>query len=334
MEQEFKDRINLNTDLNTISKEICNDYDLGEYISDTIITVGYEDFNYILETTKGKYCVKIFHKERTDEDCKNYIDRIVLASEMDINTPKLYKTNKESECIIEMNGIKYRLCVVEYINGNSFFDLGIIPNENEIKEIIRQMAIIHKQQLNSEFIYDKWAIVNFIEEFEDKKQYLNERDYKKLSELLMQFRNINMKRLPHTFTHGDIISTNVMKDNNGKLWIIDFAVSNYLPRIVDLAVSSCNLCLNPDSIKETRSKTKMILKEYEKYNKLTDYEKEVFPIFFDIANAMGILQISYLISQGEASEEDRFWYNESERGLEFSDNNFWNGIFEEDEIER
>ena len=155
MEQEFKDRINLNTDLNTISKEICNDYDLGEYISDTIITVGYEDFNYILETTKGKYCVKIFHKERTDEDCKNYIDRIVLASEMDINTPKLYKTNNESDCIIEMNGIKYRLCVFEYINGNSFFDLGIIPNENEIKEIIRQMAIIHKQQLNSEFIYDK-----------------------------------------------------------------------------------------------------------------------------------------------------------------------------------
>ena len=46
--------------------------------------------------------------------------------------------------------------------------------------------------------------------------------------------------------------------------------------------------------------------ENEQYNKLTDYEKEVFPIFFDIANAMGILQISYLISQGEASEEDRF----------------------------
>lgn len=150
----------------------------------------------------------------------------------------------------------------------------------------------------------------------------------------MQFKNVDMKKLPHAFTHGDIISTNVMKDDNGKLWIIDFAVSNYLPRIVDLAVSSCNLCLNPDSIKETRSKTKMILKEYEKYNKLTDYEKEVFPIFFDVANAMGILQISYLISQGEASEEDRFWYNESKKGLEFSDNNFWNGIFEEDEVER
>ena len=326
MEQEFKDRISLNTDLSTLSKQICSKYNLGEYIYDTIITVGYEDFNYILEATTGKYFVKIFHKERTDKDCKNYIDRIELALSTDINTPNLQKINNESECIIEMNGVKYRLCLFEYINGNSFFDLGIIPNENEIKEIIRQMANIHKQQLNSEFIYDKWAIVNFIEEFEDKKQYLNERNYKKISELLIQFKNINIKKLPHTFTHGDIISTNVTKDNNGKLCIIDFAVSNYLPRIVDLAVSSCNLCLNPDSIEETRSRTKMILKEYEKYNKLTDYEKEVFPIFFDIANAMEIIQISYLISQGEASEEDRFWYNESEKGLEFSDKDLWSGI--------
>ena len=61
---------------------------------------------------------------------------------------------------------------------------------------------------------------------------------------------------------------------------------------------------------------------------------KMFPVFFDIANVMGILQISYLISQGEASEEDKFWYNESEKGLEFSNSNFWNGIFEEDEIER
>ena len=43
MEQEFKDRINLNTDLNIISKQICKNYDLGEYISDTIITVGKEE---------------------------------------------------------------------------------------------------------------------------------------------------------------------------------------------------------------------------------------------------------------------------------------------------
>ena len=326
MKQNFSDRINLNTELSIISKKICNMYGLGEYLSDTVIAVGYEDFNYILETSTGKYCVKIFSEERTDKDCKNYIDRIELAELTDINTPKLYKINGESECIIEVEDVKYRLCLFEYINGNSFFDLGTSPNEDEIKEIVRQMANIHKQQLNSGFIYDKWAIVNFIEEFEDKKQYLNEQDYKKINELLINFKKVDIKKLPYAFIHGDIIKSNVMKDNDEKIWIIDFGSSNYSPRIVDLVVGSSDLCLSSESIKKTKSKIKILLKEYDKYNKLTDYEKEVFPIFFNIVNAMGILQISYLINRREESEEDRSCYNESEKALELSNNNFWNEI--------
>lgn len=117
-----------------------------------------------------------------------------------------------------------------------------------------------------------------------------------------------------------------MKDKSNKLWIIDFAVSNYLPRIVDLAVTSCNLCLNPESIDKTISSTKMILEEYQKYNKLTDYELEYFPLFYDLANAMGILQISYLNSLGETSAEDKFWLTESEKGLSFSTPHFWKSI--------
>ena len=97
MEKEFKDRINLNTDLSNISKQICRKYKLGDYISDSIITVGYEDFNYMLETSKGKYCVKIFNRQRSDEECKNYIDRIELASSLNINTPQLYKVGEKKK---------------------------------------------------------------------------------------------------------------------------------------------------------------------------------------------------------------------------------------------
>lgn len=326
MEQEFYDRINLNTELSIISQIVCKEYELGEYVSETLITVGYEDFNYILESSKGKFCVKIFNKERTDEDCKNYVDRIELASTLDINTPKLYKVNNKSESVIEWSNVKYRLCVFEYVEGQNFFDLGIIPSEDEIKEIMRQMSIIHKAELKSDFIYDKWAIINFEQEFKDKEQYLNETDRNKLKELLDKFLNIDMNRLPKAFVHGDIISTNVMKDINNKLWIIDFAVSNYLPRIIDIAVSACNLCLDVEDKEKTIQKLKMIISEYQKYNKLTDYELEQIPLFFDVGNAMGILQISYLSSLGEISEEDKFWYNVSEKGLEFSDKEFWNKI--------
>lgn len=326
MYEEFYDRINLNTNLDNISKEICKKYNLDEYISDELILVGYEDFNYILNTTKGKYCVKIFNKERTNKDVNNYIDRIELASTLNINTPKIYRVKNNCLQIIDINNNQYRLCVFEYVNGKSFYDLNEIPTEKEIKEIIKQMVYIHNAKLDSEYIYDKWTITNFIKEYKDKKNYLDKKYIDIFHKLNNRLEKVDFNKLVYSFVHGDIISSNVMKDKNNKLWIIDFAVSNYLPRIVDLAVTSCNLCLTPNSKAKTIENTKMILEEYQKYIKLNEYELETFPLFYDLANAMGILQISYLNSIGEASDEDKFWLEESEKGLSFSDNNFWNSI--------
>ena len=326
MYEEFYDRINLNTNLDNISKEICKKYNLDDYISDELILVGYEDFNYILNTTKGKYCVKIFNKERTNKDVNNYIDRIELASTLNINTPKVYRVKNNCLQIIDINNNQYRLCVFEYVNGKSFYDLNEIPTEKEIKEIIKQMVYIHNAKLDSEYIYDKWTITNFIKEYKDKKNYLDKKYIDIFNKLTNRLEKVDFNKLVYSFVHGDIISSNVMKDKNNKLWIIDFAVSNYLPRIVDLAVTSCNLCLNPNSKAKTIESTKMILEEYQKYIKLNEYELETFPLFYDLANAMGILQISYLNSIGEASDEDKFWLEESEKGLSFSDNNFWNSI--------
>jgi len=58
--QDFDKRINLNTGLENISKEICTIYGLGDFVSNEIIPIGYEDYNYYLTTSDNKYCVKIF----------------------------------------------------------------------------------------------------------------------------------------------------------------------------------------------------------------------------------------------------------------------------------
>ena len=75
-----------------------------------------------------------------------------------------------------------------------------------------------------------------------------------------------------------------MVDNNSKVWIIDFAVSNYLPRIIDLAVTSCNMCLDKKSKDKTYENIALHLSEYNKYNKLTDYELKTFGTFYKLAN--------------------------------------------------
>ena len=43
---DFNKRIELNTDLSNISKKICDDYNLGEFISNELIEIGYEDYVY------------------------------------------------------------------------------------------------------------------------------------------------------------------------------------------------------------------------------------------------------------------------------------------------
>lgn len=195
------------------------------------------------------------------------------------------------------------------------------------------MANIHRAELKSDFIYDKWTITNFTNEFNNKGKCLNEQYYNRFKELSDKLQNVDFSKLLHSFVHGDIISSNVIKDENDKLWIIDFAVSNYLPRIIDLVVIGDNLCLDPNSKENTIKTFKLIISEYEKYNKLTDYEKEIIPLFYDIGNAMGILQINALKQNEEYSEEDEYWLKVSEQGLKYSDSKFWSEIFEKN-IER
>ena len=228
--QDFNKRINLNTDLDNISKIICEKYNIGTFISNELITIGYEDYNYYLISSNGKYVVKIFNKNKNDDDINDYLDRLRIISESNLNT--------------NFENVKYNICVFEFIDGKNFYELNIKPSKNEIKELAKQVSIINNLPLNISFVYDDWAIINFEKEYSIKRKYLNKNYQDEFDKLLIECKNINFDLLPIAFVHGDIINTNVIKDNNSKLWIIDFSVSNILPRIIDLAVISCNLCLD------------------------------------------------------------------------------------------
>lgn len=317
--KEFNKRINLNTDLNNISKQICIQYDLGEFVSNELITIGYEDYNYYLTTSKGKYCVKIFNKERTKDDIKNYLDRIRAIANSEINSPKPLIVNNDIVLSLNYDNNYYDICVFEYINGKNYYEIGEKPNGDIIKEIAKQTAMIHNINVKPDFIYDAWAIINFKEEYTKKKNYLDDNYKEEFDKLLLEVNNMDIDKLPKAFVHGDIISTNVMLDINSKIWIIDFAVSNYLPRIIDLAVISCNLCLDKESKEKTYENISILLNEYDKYNKLSDYEIEVFGTFYKLANAMHILQTQFIICTDGDSDENQYWFNEGIIGYSFAE---------------
>lgn len=317
--QDFNKRIDLNADLKKISEQICELYYLGDFISNELITIGYEDYNYYLTTTSGKYCVKIFSHARTKQDIDNYLERIRVVAGSQINTPKPLKINDDIVLRLDYENNHYDICVFEYIDGKNYFELGQKASGRLIEELARQTAMINQLDFKPDFIYDAWAIINFKEEYKKKREYVPNKYKKEFDELLAKFESLDFNKLPKGFVHGDIISTNIMLDKNNKVWIIDFAVSNYLPRIIDLAVTSCNICLDNDSEENTYENIALLLSEYNKYSPLTKYELNVFGIFYKLANAMHILQTCYIIKTDGDSEENQYWLSEGITGYSFSD---------------
>jgi Ser/Thr protein kinase RdoA (MazF antagonist) len=317
--QDFNKRIGLNTDLKNISLEICKRYDLGDFISNELIEIGYEDYNYYLTTSKDKYCVKIFSKTRTSEDVNNYLERIRAVANSHINSPKPLLINGDINLSLEYQQNNYEICVFEFIDGKNFFQLQESPSIDTIKELAKQTAMINNLDIKPNFIYDSWAIINFEKEYNRKREYVSPKYKEQFDTLLEELRKIDFNCLPKAFVHGDIISTNVMIDKDSKIWIIDFAVSNYLPRIIDLAVISCNICLDKNSKERTYENIFLLLNEYNKYNKLSEYELKTFGTFYKIANAMHILQTQYIIKTDGDSEENQYWLNEGIVGMSYSD---------------
>ena len=137
-----------------------------------------------------------------------------------------------------------------------------------------------------------------------------------VSSVYEEFKDVELDGLPHAFVHGDILKTNVMKDKKSKLWIVDFAVSNYYPRILELAVLACNILFDPDSSAKSQSNLEMAVAEYEKRIKLTDTEHRLLPLFIRAAHAMHLLSANYeKMANGNTSKENEYWLAQGRAGF-------------------
>jgi Ser/Thr protein kinase RdoA (MazF antagonist) len=318
MENNFLNRIGYQGKIDKISHLICKDFDLGRFKSNKIITKGYEDFNYILETDKGNFFVKIFAKFRDLEECNRYIDIMQKSITQGVQHPKLLSFSGGFLYTKNIEGVFIRLCVTEFIRGNDFFSLGVKPKVEELKFLANQTALINSLSIKPKNIYDEWAIINFGYEFKKKSPYLSNEDLILVKPLLIEFNKIDFDTLPFCFVHGDLISTNIMKEGN-KLWVIDFAAANYYPRIQELAVIACDICFDTSSKEESINNFNIFLEEYQRYIPLTNIELITLPLYIKIAHAMHLLCANYEKQvNNNTSKENEYFLNLGRSGLKQS----------------
>ena len=316
MEKMFQQRIGYNGDIENISHTICKDFKLGSFLENKVIAMGYEDFNMMLKTSKGKYLVKILADFRNMKDCKRYTNVLTKAIENGVSTPKLLKSSQGYLHVIKIGKIRLRLYVMDFIEGRNFYNPELELSEKEIRFVSHQAALINTIKIRPSHFYDSWAIKNILKVFKERQKALEYEDLKMIKPVLKEFKEINIENLPKCFVHGDILKTNLLKDNNGKIQIIDFSVSNYYPRVVEMAVLACNVLFNKNSKKESERNLKIALEEYQKTVHLTEQELKALPVCIKASHAMHIICPLYerKISKNTTKEND-YWLDQGRSGL-------------------
>lgn len=207
---------------------------------------------------------------------------------------------------------------MEFIEGQSFYETGQKPTDEEGIFLVEQAAKINGINYHPTFVYDGWAISNFLTEYERNEQNLEKEDRLAIEGFVKNFRELDINSLPHSLVHGDLISTNVMKDRNNRLYIIDFSVANSYPRIQELAVLLCDLFFDPSSPEAFLKKYNWAAGEYQKHIKLTPEELKALPIFAQAAHAMHVIGASSERVNGNTEGENSSWLELGRKGLKLS----------------
>ena len=316
---DFQKRIAYQEDITPILKAVCLDYSIGSYQSHSIIPVGYEDLNLILQTTIGKYFVKIFASYRSFENCQRYINITSKAIEFGVSHPKLFKVGNNCLYSTNINGININLCVEEYINGQSFYDSNLKPTKEDIASITDEVAKINLIDFHPEYISDNWAVENMITQYKKIEKLIINKDRELLSPIIAEYLKTDFDKLPHALVHGDLIKTNILKDKENKIFFIDFSVANYYPRIQELAILFCNIFFNEDDPSSSNAMYKEVLSRYQKTLPLKPLELELLPTYIKFAHAMHIIGAScekYLFNND--SQENTYWLELGRKGLKNS----------------
>lgn len=319
----YYERIDKIANIDILSSLVCDRYNLGSLIDTKVIEIGYEDFNAVINTSSGKYLMKVFCNSRDEEEVINCINRLDIVGINKISVPKVYRTsNDKTLAIITIDNSKFRLALIEYIKGKDYYNLYENPTFTELDKIVDIAGQLGKIEYKPKFVYDSWAINNFCNEFEKKEKYLNNENKELLKPIYNNFKIFNYDDLPKSFVHGDMRSTNVMKDINGKIWLIDFSVSNYTARLNEITVICSALALVINDKEESEKRINFAFEKWCEKVSATDFEKKAFKLLFSVTCAINIMNSNYEKAIGNTSDETEMHLNAGIFGLTLFNNEY------------
>lgn len=311
--QKPTDRLAYTGDLEPLIGRIAEVYGVGTPTNHSVVEVGYEDCNVIIETDQDRYLAKMFAKTRKPEEITRYTDIMQKVVAAGVSHPELI-TTAGGEIAHTESGVN--LVLMRFVEGKTFFELDRAPDDDELRAILEQAAKINAIDYEPPYLFDSWAIPNIGSMFDRVKQFVEPDDLALVEQAMAQYNAINVSELPHAFVHGDFTKTNILKVNDGKIYVLDFSVANRYPRIQELAVIAANLLHDKDDTTTLQDRCARVADEYSQFAELTEDERQHLPAYALAGVAMefmGAHQEKFI--NGNDTEETDYWLNLGRNGL-------------------
>lgn len=226
------------TSLPGLVGHVAAEYGLGEVRGWSVLTTGYEDCNIDLRAGRARVVVKVFGPDRPAGLPARTADLITRARAAGVRHPRL-RPDSSGSCVHGYDG--HQLLVMDFVPGQTFYELGRPPRDAELAGVITQAVRIHGIDAHPEPVFDPWAIANLGPLAERVSGLLDAERLGLVQRAVAGITSVDPRPLPEALIHADLTAGNVLLGPGGEVTVLDFALANRWPRLQEIAVIAASL---------------------------------------------------------------------------------------------
>ena len=251
----------------------AEDYTLGKLLKFSGIPAGSVNTHYLLETSKGKFFLKI-DEIKNHQEARREIDLLLYLRARKFACPQPIP-NKQGKYLLEHEGKV--VSVYPYIAGKIFPEKTL--SLSQLEKIGQALASLHlfgqtyKKGLENRFRFER--IAELYQEVRAQLPSYFRQHIHILDDELEHQRQYAEERLPKGVIHGDFFADNILFRGGKVVAVLDFEAAGHGKFIYDLATAVNALCYIDDNYLIERFNA--LLEGYQNVRTLSLGEWDAFP---------------------------------------------------------
>lgn len=308
------DRVRNGARLSEIVDRAAQAFGLGSVRRWNLIETGYEDCNVEVETASGNHVLKVFAEARTADAIDRIVGILEKVEGSGVRHPKLSRAGDGGLLYTDTDTGEHVLAM-KHVDGSTFRALNRVPSDDELADIIEQAAALHAVDYHPPLVYDLWAIPHISTTLRTVEEFLSPQQLHAVENIAQAIHDVQVGLLPHALVHGDITKDNAIVAADHKVWIVDFSVASWCPRIQELAVIAGSLLHDDQTTLGDR--VERVVDAYDAHSQLTAHEVDSLHRYALGAVAMEFLGATHELNlNGNDTDQNRYWLDLGRRGLE------------------